>query len=53
MRKYYRATPAGRRTLSRAQAQLAELVDEVLPATEDRQRPVRSGIRKGGESGRR
>lgn len=31
VRKYYRATPAGRRTLSRAQAQLRELVEEVLP----------------------
>jgi DNA-binding PadR family transcriptional regulator len=31
VRKYYRATAAGRRTLTRAQAQLRELVDEVLP----------------------
>jgi len=31
VRKYYRATPAGRRTLTRAQAQLRELVEEVLP----------------------
>ena len=30
VRKYYRATPAGRRTLTRAQARLRELVDEVL-----------------------
>jgi DNA-binding PadR family transcriptional regulator len=37
VRKYYRATPAGRRTLSRAQAQLAELVGEVLPGIENRQ----------------
>jgi DNA-binding PadR family transcriptional regulator len=38
VRKYYRITPAGRRTLARAQAQLGELVDEVLPASplEDR-----------------
>lgn len=32
VRKYYRITPAGRRTLARAQAQLRELVEEVLPA---------------------
>jgi len=32
VRKYYRITPAGRRTLARAQAQLGELVEEVLPA---------------------
>ncbi len=31
VRKYYRATPAGQRTLARAQAQLGELVEEVLP----------------------
>lgn len=31
IRKYYRITPAGRRTLARAQAQLRELVEEVLP----------------------
>ena len=31
VRKYYRTTPAGRRTLTRAQAQLRELVEEVLP----------------------
>jgi DNA-binding PadR family transcriptional regulator len=31
VRKYYRITPAGRRTLTRAQAQLRELVEEVLP----------------------
>jgi DNA-binding PadR family transcriptional regulator len=31
VRKYYRATPAGRRTLVRAQTQLWELVEEVLP----------------------
>ncbi len=31
VRKYYRATPAGQRTLTRAQAQLDELVEEVLP----------------------
>jgi len=38
VRQYYRIAPSGRRTLARAQAQLAELVGEVLPATEDRQR---------------
>lgn len=32
VRKYYRATPAGRRLLARAQAQLLELAREVLPA---------------------
>jgi len=32
VRKYYRATPAGRRLLGRAQAQLVELAHEVLPA---------------------
>ncbi len=31
IRKYYRATPAGRRLLARAQTQLRELVEEVLP----------------------
>jgi DNA-binding PadR family transcriptional regulator len=31
IRKYYRITPAGRRTLTRAQAQLRQLVEEVLP----------------------
>jgi len=31
VRKYYRITPTGRRTLTRAQAQLRELVEEVLP----------------------
>jgi PadR family transcriptional regulator len=33
VRKYYRIPPAGRRFLSRAQAQLAELVEEVLPVS--------------------
>lgn len=32
VRNYYRATPAGRRLLGRAQAQLVELAHEVLPA---------------------
>jgi len=32
VRKYYRATPAGRRLLERAQAQFVELAHEVLPA---------------------
>jgi PadR family transcriptional regulator, regulatory protein PadR len=32
VRKYYRATPTGRRLLARAQAQLVELAREVLPA---------------------
>jgi DNA-binding PadR family transcriptional regulator len=32
VRKYYRATPAGRRLLVRAQVQLLELAHEVLPA---------------------
>ncbi len=31
IRKYYRITPAGRRLLARAQTQLRELVEEVLP----------------------
>ena len=31
VRKYYRLTPAGQRLLRRAQAQLQELVGEVLP----------------------
>jgi DNA-binding PadR family transcriptional regulator len=31
IRKYYRATPAGRRILNRAQVQLVELAHEVLP----------------------
>jgi DNA-binding PadR family transcriptional regulator len=31
VRQYYRITPAGRRILARAQAQLRELVAEVLP----------------------
>jgi PadR family transcriptional regulator, regulatory protein PadR len=31
VRKYYRTTPAGRRLLARAQAQLVELAHEVLP----------------------
>jgi len=42
VRKYYRATPAGRRLLGRAQAQLVELAHEVLPAA----RGV--GARRGG-----
>lgn len=40
VRKYYRITPAGRRTLARAQTQLQELVEEVLP-------PSRSKVFKG------
>ena len=32
VRKYYRATPAGRRLLARAQAKLVELAHEALPA---------------------
>jgi PadR family transcriptional regulator PadR len=31
LRKYYRTNPAGRRILARAQVQLGELVEEVLP----------------------
>lgn len=31
VRKYYRITPAGRRTLPRARAKLREFVEEVLP----------------------
>jgi DNA-binding PadR family transcriptional regulator len=46
VRKYYRVTPAGRRTLSRAQAQLAELVGEVLPATKGRQHHARPSQRQ-------
>ena len=46
VRKYYRATPAGRRLLARAQAKLVELAHEVLPA--DRNiRKNRSGVRRG------
>ena len=33
VRKYYRATKSGEKLLVRAQAQLRELVDEVLPGT--------------------
>jgi PadR family transcriptional regulator, regulatory protein PadR len=33
VRKYYRATKSGEKILARAQAQLRELVDEVLPRT--------------------
>jgi PadR family transcriptional regulator PadR len=33
VRKYYRITPAGQRTLARAQAQLVELAGEVLPSS--------------------
>jgi len=33
VRKYYRLTLSGRRILARAQAQLGELVGEVLPAS--------------------
>ena len=44
VRKYYRATPAGRRTLTQAQAQLRELVEEVLPLRQTKG----SGKRHGG-----
>lgn len=43
VRKYYRITPAGRRTLARAQAQLGELVEEVLPANGPKQLMKRAG----------
>ncbi len=43
VRKYYRATPAGQRTLTRAQSQLRELVEEVLPV----RRPKGPGKRHG------
>jgi PadR family transcriptional regulator, regulatory protein PadR len=43
VRKYYRITPAGRRILARAQAQLHELVDEVLPRTTPKGRAVPRG----------
>jgi PadR family transcriptional regulator, regulatory protein PadR len=36
VRKYYRTTPAGRRTLARAEVQLRELVEEVLPSSRSR-----------------
>jgi DNA-binding PadR family transcriptional regulator len=45
VRKYYRATPAGRRLLVRAQAQLVELAHEVLPAG-TRRPSVRSQARR-------
>ncbi|MCX5734944.1 MAG: PadR family transcriptional regulator [candidate division NC10 bacterium] len=43
VRKYYHLTPAGRRTLRRAQGQLHELVGEVLPGagSAEAQRPQR------------
>jgi PadR family transcriptional regulator, regulatory protein PadR len=44
-RKYYRATPAGRRLLARAHAQLVELVREVFPA--DRVAGLRGIARRG------
>jgi DNA-binding PadR family transcriptional regulator len=45
VRKYYRITPAGRRALTRTQAQLQELVREVLPqaGTRDPKRGVQAG----------
>lgn len=47
VRKYYRATAAGRQILTRAQAQLVELAHEVLPAP--RAVPARrSGARREG-----
>ena len=47
IRKYYRITPAGRRILERAQAQLRELVGEVLPVSRQGKagRPVWAGGR--------
>ncbi|MFB3816816.1 MAG: PadR family transcriptional regulator [Candidatus Methylomirabilales bacterium] len=43
VRQYYRLTAAGRRILGRAQAQLRELVAEVLPAGDTaRQSPARA-----------
>ena len=44
VQKYYRITPAGRRILGRAQAQLHELVEEVLPAGS----PTGRGTRRSG-----
>ena len=44
VRKYYRITPAGRRTLARAQAQLVELVEEVQPASGPKQPVKRPGM---------
>jgi DNA-binding PadR family transcriptional regulator len=38
IRQYYRITPGGRRILARAQAQLRELVAEVLRSTEPKRR---------------
>ncbi|MFI5340603.1 MAG: PadR family transcriptional regulator [Candidatus Methylomirabilales bacterium] len=43
VRKYYRITPAGRRILARAQAQLRELVAEALPGGPPAERPARRG----------
>ena len=42
VRKYYRITPAGRRILARGQAQLGELVEEVLPMSRPKKRVARS-----------
>ncbi len=60
VRKYYRITPGGRRILARAQAQLRELVEEVLPdggppGLGTRRGPGRTyaTMRRGGERRRR
>jgi DNA-binding PadR family transcriptional regulator len=45
VRKYYRITPAGRRILARAQTQLHELVDEVLPGGGSKKPMKRLGTR--------
>ncbi len=55
IRKYYDITPAGRRTLARAQRQLRELVDEALTPVERaaRSRGGRSaGPQRHGKEGR-
>ena len=45
VRKYYRITPAGRRILARAQTQLHELVEEVLPVDRSKEPIKRLGTR--------
>ena len=45
VRKYYRITPAGKRTLVRAQTQVRELVGEILPGSRAKQSRKRPGAR--------
>ena len=46
VRKYYRTTPSGRRILARAQAQLRELVGEVLPPSRPEAPQARLRVRR-------